>query len=353
MTPKETKAKLIALTYSDLAAEIKAGRIRSMYLLTGDEEYLLAKISSAIRKIVIAAGAGEADAYVSDRNGGGVEPDELKALVYTPPFLSSKRLTVLKNTGLFSGRYPESSDVQKAFVNVFEGVPECTCLIFIEPKVDKRKRLLIDALSANGAFAEINRQTDRELGAWIRGLLKREKILISEDAANSLVERTEKQMIVLEQEIQKIILFCKANNISSVDVETLDWVCLPDLRGSIFKMIDAIGMRKTEEALIIFDKLIAMREAITKIRFLILRHVRHLICAKDLGRADTVIAKLGVMPFVARNLVSQAGMFSIAELLDLYRRCQQSDALVKSGRMEERQSLEWTIFSLDRVSHGR
>jgi len=355
MTAREAKPKpkIKVFDYSELAGEIKSGHLRPVYLLSGDEEYLITKICSAIRKRVVSEAAGEADTYISDRNGNGIEPGELRALAYTPPFLSLKRLTVIKNTGLFYGKYPETSDLQKVYIDIFEGLPEFACLIFVEPKVDKRKRALIDALSVNGIFAEIERQTDSELGTWITSLFRREGIRVDTDAVSSLIERTDKQMLILEQEIRKLTLYSRANSISSIDTEILDRVCIPDLRSSVFKMMDAIGMKKTVDALVIFDKLLALREAVTKIRFLLARHVRQLICSKDLGRSDAVIAKLGVMPFVARNLVTQAGMFSMSELLDLYRRCQQSDALVKSGRMEERQSLEWVLFSADRAMTGR
>jgi DNA polymerase-3 subunit delta len=353
MTTKQTPPPFKILNYIGLAAEIKTGLIRPIYLLTGDEEYLLDKISLGIRKRVLSELAGEADLYISDRQGGGLNPDELKALVYTPPFISAKRVTVLRNTGLFSGKYPETAELQKAFVKLFEGVPDFACLIFIEPKMDKRKKLLLEVLSTRGVVAEIGRQTESELGAWIYGLLKREKIRITQDAVNSLVDRTEKQMSTLEQETHKLILYCKANEISEVGIEIIDLVCMPDIRGSVFKMMDSIGMRRTEDALLIFDRLISLREPIPKIRVLLSRHVRHLICAKELGRADAVTEKLKVMPFVARNLLSQSGLFSMPELLDLYQRCHESDALMKSGRMEDRQALEWILFSIDRVRSGQ
>ncbi|MDD4095978.1 MAG: DNA polymerase III subunit delta [Oscillospiraceae bacterium] len=351
MTTKQSKAPFKILNYSDLAAEIKSGLIRPIYLLTGDEEYLIDRISLGIRKRVLSDNAGEADFYMSDRQGGGIDAEELRSLVYTPPFISSRRVTVLRNTGLFSGRYPETVELQKSYIRLFEGIPDFACLIFIESKIDKRKKLLLEALSLRGAIAEIGRQSDRELEAWICGLLKREKIRITNEAVNSLVDRTEKQMNALEQETNKLILYCKANDISEIGMETIDLVCMPDIRGSVFKMMDSIGMRRTEDALLIFDRLISLREPVPKIRFLLSRHVRHLICAKELGRADAVSEKLKVMPFVARNLLSQSGLFVMPELIDLYHRCHESDAMVKSGRMEERQSLEWILFSIGRSDH--
>lgn len=343
---KESKEKLLILNYAGLASDIKSGLIRPVYLLAGEEEYLLDKVLTAIKKRVLSEGSGEADLYISDRASGGIESDELRSLLYTPPFLSSRRLTILKNTGLFSSRYPENPEQLKVLSSLFMGLPEFSCAIFVEPKIDKRRKYLLEIISGIGVIADIGRQTDTELFSWVSGMMKRDNIRITPDAVASLLDRTERNMRVLDQETRKVILYCQANTINVADQELVEKVSIPDLRGSVFKMMDAIGMRRTEDALLIFDKLISLREPITKIRFLLSKHIRHLICAKELGKADIVSAQIKVLPFVARNLVNQSRLFSSEELVALYRRCYESDVLFKSGRMEERQSLEWVLFSV-------
>lgn len=345
MTRKESKSKSTVFDYSNIASEIKAGRIRPIYLITGDEEYLLEKITNAIKRKVLAEGSGEADLYVSDRSGSKTDADELRSLSYTPPFLSKRRMTILKETGLFSERYPEAPLLLNEYIDVVSNIPDFSCLIFLESKVDKRRKVLIEAISERGVFVQIDRQSENDLEAWVIGLLRRDGIRISPAAVSGLIERTEKQMGVLEQEIKKLALFAKSTCLSVIDIDAVDQICIPDIRGSVFKMTDAIGMRKTEESLLILEKLIALKEPIPKIRFMLSRHVRQLICAKEMGKSDAIIESLGVRPFVARNLLHQSAMFTLQEIVDLYKRCRESDAMVKSGRMEERQALEWIFLA--------
>jgi DNA polymerase-3 subunit delta len=108
-------------------------------------------------------------------------------------------------------------------------------------------------------------------------------------------------------------------------------------------MTDAIGLKRPDMALEILDKLISLKEPVTRIRFMMSRHFRHLICAKEIGRAELVSAKLKVMPFVARNLVKQSAKFQMKELLNIYDSCFKSDMDVKTGKMEERLSMEWLL----------
>ena len=86
--------------------------------------------------------------------------------------------------------------------------------------------------------------------------------------------------------------------------------------------------------------LISLKEPIPKIRFMLSRHIRQLICAKEIGQQDQIIKTLKIVPFVARNLINQAKYFQMDELIKLYYACSASDYAVKTGKMDDRLSLE-------------
>jgi DNA polymerase-3 subunit delta len=194
-----------------------------------------------------------------------------------------------------------------------------------------------------GVLVEVNRQTDDSLCRWAAGILQKEDIRITVNAVGSLVDRCDRNMRTLESELKKIILYCRHSSISQISTEIIDLICIPDIRGSVFHMTDAIGLKRPDMALEILDKLISLKEPVTRIRFMMSRHFRHLICAKEIGRAELVSAKLKVMPFVARNLVKQSAKFQMKELLNIYDSCFKSDMDVKTGKMEERLSMEWLL----------
>jgi len=332
-------------SYAELAADLKNGKTSSLYVLFGEEEYLIERAVHALTRLLIAPGCQDADAYTDDWSSAAGDPDFLLEMVRTPPFLSSKRLIILKNTGLFAARSPDSSELGRKYVSIISDIPDFCCLVFIEDKIDKRKKVLWEAAGKFGMLVQAEIQSTDSLCKWVGSSLRREDIRITVEAINSLVDRTEGSMRVIGSELQKIILYCKNIGLSEITIKEIDEICIPDVRGSIFQMTDAIGGRNVSRALAVLDTLVSLKEPVPKIRFMLARHIRQLICAKELGQAEQIMSVLKVVPFVARNLLAQARYFRMDELTDLYEACASSDFLVKTGKIDDRLSMEILLVS--------
>lgn len=328
-----------ASTYDVLARSIKGGEVMPIYLLFGEEEFLIEQILRALTNLVIAPGMKEADLYKSDMSSARLDAERLSEWVMTPPFLSSKRLVILKNTGLFGANSPEQADAA-AYIKLFSSIPDTSCLVFVEDKIDKRKKALYEAVAKEGTVVNFSTRSADELSRWIAFSLKKYEIRITVDAIGSLIDRCEGSMRLIDNEVKKLVLTSLGRDAKEVSLEDIDAICIPDIRGSVFQMTDAIGARDVNRALTVLDTLIALKEPIPRIRFMLARHIRQLICAKELVNQESIISSLKVVPFVARNLSSQARSFRMEELLSLYEACANSDYNVKTGKMEDRLSME-------------
>jgi DNA polymerase-3 subunit delta len=257
-------------------------------------------------------------------------------------------MIIIRNSGLFASRSPDSPEVTQKYISLFSDIPDFCCLILIEEKIDKRKKVLLEVVSGYGSLVRVDRQSTDALCKWVGTALHKENIRITMEAINSLVDRTEGNMRVLSNEIQKIVLYCAGSGIQEITLNELEAICIPDIRGSIFQMTDAIGTRNTGRALTVLDTLISMKEPVPKIRFMLSRHLRQLICAKELSTSERIMSELKVVPFVARNLSSQAKYFKMEELVELYEACALSDFSVKTGRIDDRLSLETLLVGAGR-----
>ncbi len=348
----KTEGKSLSIkSYPDLAAELKNGTVRGLYVLFGDEEYLIDRAVRAIERNLIAPGCEDADAYKGDFSLAG-NTESLTEMLRTPPFLSTRRLVVLKNTGLFGAKSPESPEAAAKYVSIFSSIPDFSCLVFVEEKIDKRKKALLEAVSAAGVLVQVEKQSSDALCKWLAAQLGKRQIRITGEALSSLVDRTECSMRTLDSEVQKILLYCASTQTTEITINEINEICMPDIRGSIFQMTDAIGARNTGKALAVLDTLISLKEPVPKIRFMLARHFRQLICAKELGRQDLIASELKVVPFVARNLVTQARAFKMEELTTIYEACAASDFSVKTGRMEDRLSMETLLVSAGKAASG-
>ena len=215
--------------------------------------------------------------------------------------------------------------------------------------MDKRKKQLIDAVAQNGMLVEIDLQTEDVLKTWINQKCKENGISMSGDCVASLISRVNSSMRAIDNEMNKIALYCENTKTKTITMDLLDKLCVPDVHASVFQMTDAIGHRGTGKALDIFTSLVILKEPIPKIRLMLARHIRHLICAKELGDASSIASKLKVQPFVARNLVNQSRGFTITQLERLYSFCFQSDSWVKNGKMDDRLAMEVLLTAAGKI----
>lgn len=337
----QSGSKTIAFcSYGELASELMEKKQRSLYVMTGEEEYLIDRAVSALSRNCVAKGFEEIDSYTADYASTNLSPDQFYELVATPPFMSERRFLVFKNTGLFSAKSPDNPELTAKYVKILADIPSFVCVVMIEEKIDKRKKALLEAAAKSGLLVQVDRQSPDSLCKWIVSTLARKGIKITQDAANSMIDRTESKMRVISSEIEKVSLYALNMKRMNITLTEIEEICVPDIRGSIFQMTDAIGQRNPDRALRVLDLLISLKEPVPKIRFMLSRHIRQLICAKEIGQQDKLMSTLKVVPFVARNLTSQSKCFQMNELLKLYAACAASDYAVKTGQMEDRLSLE-------------
>ena len=270
----------------------------------------------------------------------------LMGILFVPMFVAGL-VMLAKNPDLLRKRL--NAKEQEAWKARIASIPEYSCVVFLEDKVDKRKKSLIDAVSQNGEVFEFMIQSEEDLSNWIRKQLSSANISISPDCVSSLISRVDSSMRMLRNEVLKIMLYCENKGVTKVDMPLLDKLSIPDVHASVFKMTDAIGMKDAGSALLILNDLILLKEPVPKIRLMLARHFRQLICAKELGDANAVINELKVRPFVARNLITQARGFTIEQLERIYGLCFDSDQWVKTGRMEDRTSLDVLLSAAGKI----
>ena len=98
------KQKHPDLGYNELKAEIRDGSCRRLYVLTGDEDFLIDRLVSSLSELLIATGCESLDRVMFQVGGQAsrLDGEKLKAEVLTPPFLSKRKLIVVRQSGWFA-----------------------------------------------------------------------------------------------------------------------------------------------------------------------------------------------------------------------------------------------------------
>ena len=363
--------------YKELREAVKADQVSRLYVLTGEETFLMERFLVLLGQSLIRPETAELDqvSISTVRSGNRLTLDRLRAEVMTPPFFSRRRLVIVRQSGWFAparagkrladededsetreGDVPDSdhdTDIPvrgpaasaDQLATLLNELPDSVCLVFCEQKVDKRLKSLMTAIQKTGVLGEFVREQPAILLQWIEGECRRRALSIDRDAAESLIDRCENQMQVIWNELSKLFLYAEGKRISRIGLPVIAELSLPDLRGTIFDLTDAISSGRTAQALTLLDSLIAQKQPVQLITFMLARHFRQLIVAKSAGSQDQVVSRLKVMPFVAARLINQARSMTLDSLEARYSACFEADLAVKTGQLTDRLALEMLLIS--------
>ena len=305
-----------------------------LMLLYGTEDYMIDGAISMLKKACLGEGAEDMDyAVIDTRTGDKFDMGKLEELISMPPWMSPKRLIVVKQSGI-PGKELSDKDLE-----ILKNIPSSAAVVFFEDTVDSRKKAF-KAFLQYGTVASMSGFEEDELTGWISNRFAKENLRIGFEAANSMSSRCAGNMMELVNEINKLTLYCQNKHYTEVTPDIVELCCPPDLSGKIFDIMDACGSGNAQIALGTLDKLIANKEPLPRIRVSIINHLKALIMAKEAGNADLLVRRTGMNEFRAKKLVSQAGNFQMKRLIDLYLAASDSDSEFKHGLIDERYSLE-------------
>lgn len=305
-----------------LRQDIDSRQFKKVYLLCGEEDYL----KKQWRDNLIDALLPEADTMNLTRYAGkGLELSEILSMSQTLPFFADKRVLVLEETGFF----------KNAAEGLAEGIselPDTTCMIFVESEVDKRSKMF-KTVKKEGYAAELNTPDAKMLVSWLGNLCKREGKQIDGKTASYIIEQCGTDMLLLSHEMEK--LFSYAYERAAITVADVDAVCVNQVTGKIFEMMDAITMRQRQRTIMLYRDLLALREPALRILALLTRQIRILTEIKGMQTDGVAFgdlaSKAGVPPFTVKKYVSQAKNYTYSDLLAMYEACQETEGQIKSG----------------------
>ena len=209
---------------------------------------------------------------------------------------------------------------------------------------------MFKAVREAGRAVEFAPQTEETLRKWILVQIKREGKKISAETLNRFLTMTGTDMEHISNELEK--LFCYTMGREAISPEDVNAVCIRQINGRIFEMVEAIALRRQQQALKLYSDLLALKEPPMRIRYLIARQFNLLLQVKALKKAGcddrTIAEKTGLKSFLVRKYAAQASRFSGQELKEALTACVEADEAVKTGRMGDRMSVELLIIRYSR-----
>ena len=320
--------------------DIKTGQLKQVYLLYGEEQYLIRQYRDKLKKAMVA----EDDTMnFSSFEGNDINQKEIIDLAETLPFFADRRMILIEDSGLFKKSAEELADYMAS-------VPETTCFVFVEKEIDKKTKMY-KAVNKIGSVVEFKRQTDETLARWINGRIRRNGKNITGDAYALFVQKTGTDMENLEKELEK--LFAYTLDEKEITPAAIDEICTAQISNKIFEMVEAVAAKHQKKAMDLYYDLLALKEPPMRILYLLSRQFKQLMEVKALcikGMDKSQIAKtVGIHPFVAGKYMSRCRSFGLEELRSIMEDAADTEQLVKTGRLSDVMSVELFIVKYSSV----
>ncbi|MFZ0545033.1 MAG: DNA polymerase III subunit delta [Candidatus Promineifilaceae bacterium] len=270
---------------------------------------------------------------------------ELQHACDSIPFLADKRLVIVKNFFSLS----TASHFQDEVLAYLPELPETTRLVFLESKsLSKRHpaRKLAET-HEKGFIREFSRPQGQALERWVRDRVKEVGGQIQPYAAHLLAANAGNDLRLLDNEIEKLVLY-KGQGV--IDTDDVSLLCPYVAEASIFDLVDALGERKGKTAAQLLNK--KYREGTDPFYLfaMFIRQFRLLIQVKEMdeggGQTAEIAKTLKLHPFPTGKLHQQSKNFSLGQLEQIYERLLEIDVGVKTGRTDMVTALDLLVAGL-------
>ncbi len=342
------------MDYKDILRDIKNNELKKVYLLYGNEMYLKDYILSDIKKKYIDKAFESLNMIYID--GKETFTDSIINACETLPFMSNKKIVVVEDFPLFISKKETNNADEEELCSYLGKLSTSTCLIFIlnEEKIDNRRKV-IKIIKQNGEIVQLTKLKDTDLIKWIQSIfLKNDKKISNFDIQYFLHQvgyydpNTNRTLYDLENEINKICSYL--GDRKTVEKQDIEKGVIKSLQNNVFALVDALGQKKSDEALYIFNDMILDNEPVQLIFHMIVRQLRMLMLTKlyeEKGYSQGDIAqKINVPAFVVKKLISQTRNFTSDNLYSVLEKALDVDRAIKTGKIEWKLAVEMFIAEL-------
>ena len=320
----------------------------AIYLFFGEEQYLIETKVKKIKKDFGDLIQGINYIQIDETN-----VEELISDLETPAFGFSKKLIIVKNTGLFkkekktatkkeakNGKLTLAEKVAKYIQENEKEITQTIELVFVEEEVDKNT--LYKVIESVGEIKEFALLKLPELVSNLKKIAGAYKVNMDDNTAKYLVECSGTSMQELINEIRKLIEYKGENE--TITKDDIDKLCIKQIQAVIFDLTDNLGKKETGKALDVYYGLLSNKEPIQKILITLYNHFKKLYIIKIASKYNQDVATaMNLKPnqmFLVTKYKTQARYFEEQELRNILNELINLDANYKVGLIDLNIGLE-------------
>ena len=332
------------LKVEELEKQLNQGVCQGIYLLYGEEIFLLEQQLNKIKK-----NFGE---IVKGINYISIDENNIQELISdieTPAFGYPNKLIIARNTGIFKreakGRNGGASKELKDKINDYlkenlEMINEAVIIVFVENEAEKNS--IYNTIEKIGTVCNFEEQKPFQIIKRLKAICNAYKVNVDENTLQYLIECCGTNMQDLINEIRKLIEYAGENGV--IKKQDIDKLCIKKIESVIFDLTDNLGQKNVKEAMEVLYNLIASKEPIQKILITLYNHFKKLYFVKlAIAYNKDIAQSLQLKPnqmFLVNKYKIQAKGFKTYELRKIIQELENLDYKYKIGLIDLNIGLE-------------
>lgn len=331
------------ISIEELEKTLNQNNLSSIYLLYGEEKYLMEVCEKKVKKIFGKTIKGINYILLDEENIDNIISD-----IETPAFGYNKKLIIVKNTGLFKKDGKKKNvklvdlgeKLNEYIKQNIDYINDSIVLVFLEDEADKCE--LFSTIDKSGVVCKFEYQKPIQIQKRIKNICNAYKVNIDSNVLQYFIECSGTSMQDLINEIRKLIEYSGENG--TITKEDIDKLCIKQIDSVIFDLTDNLGKKNIKNAIEVLNDLIYQKEPIQKILVTLYNHFKKLYLVKlSIKYNKDVLDTLNLKPnqtFLVSKYKNQSSYFDENDLRDILKELSDLDYKYKIGLIDINIGLE-------------
>jgi len=345
-------------------ADLHSRKLRPAYVFVGDESFFRRRCREAILEHLVPPELRDFSVFEFDL--GETELAEILDRARTPSLMAPFQVFFVRGVKSLFGRGSNEEKLNAIEAYAKDPNPDAV-LIFVADHISipadvrrmdmtdkERYERIREAMGRYAAIVELGRVEEGDAVRWIQEYCGTREVKIDPDAARELVDSLGGDMMMISNELEKLILYVgEKKRVTLGDVETM---VLAAKQRSLYELTDAISARERTRALEMLDAILSTgegEEAAIGHLYMLAKTFRQMLVILERNVRDqrmlwaALWQGFRVPPFAADDIIRQARRYkSKRELTRAIRLVAKSDLALRSNPPSKRLVLERLVLDL-------
>ena len=265
--------------------------------------------------------------------------DDVLEDLQTVSFFAEKKIIIVKHLNEIE---KEVESTLKSWVSYIENPNPDVVLIVVLNELMSDKNPIGEALFKYAFIEKVREMDKKEYPEFVRNMFRKYGYTITDDAIESLLERTNLDFTLISQEAEKLMLF--SYDSKEIHEKAVLLLVSRNLEENIFELTNALLSKNQTKTIEIFYDLVARNEDPLRILNNIVNKVRELMHTKLLiekgYRQDQIADHFHIKSGRAYYLVKNAQSIPFVQLESHLKKLSKLDYDIKSGKIDKKLGLE-------------